>query len=194
LAALWFGRVVLAVWFVALLGLLPLGDYSDSILRVLVATMVPGILLVVFLMAVFVWHIAQSFTSLRRGQTGRAWKHIGIVLCGIAAIPAGRHLGDAVVLACVAGPLKAATLAPDPAASAPPIEATKTAAIYIADSAFFTMQGIAYDSTGRLGDLLTTDPSRRPPDWQSAMPENLRGHGYPRHLYGNYWKVTMSKD
>ena len=75
-----------------------------------------------------------------------------------------------------------------------PIQASATAAIYVADSFFFTIQGIAYDKTGRLGDLLMTEPLKRPSEWQAAMPAILKTHGYPRHLYGNYWKVTMSMD
>ena len=38
------------------------------------------------------------------------------------------------------------------------------------------------------------EPGERPEDWQASMPEILQARGYPRHLWGNYWKVTMSMD
>jgi len=50
----WLKRAVLAVWFVSLLALLPMSDYFDSLLFFLVVSLVPGILLAVFIFAVFV--------------------------------------------------------------------------------------------------------------------------------------------
>jgi hypothetical protein len=190
----WLGRLVLAIWFATLLALLPMVDYSDSTLFFLVVAMVPGIVLVVFIFAVFIWNIAMAIFPLMRGQRRKAWRHITIVLLGIAAVPAGRYIGDATAMALLAGPLKAATEAADPSAIPRPIQASNAAAIYIVDGFFFTIDGVAYDKTGRLGDLLMLEPGERPEDWQASMPEILQARGYPRHLWGNYWKVTMSMD
>jgi hypothetical protein len=190
----WLERLILAVWFLSLLALLPMADYSDSTLFFLVVTIVPGALLLIFIVAVFIWNIVKGVLPLARGDRRKAWRHIAIVLLGIAAIPAGRYVGDGIAMALVAGPLKAATEAADPSAIQKPIQASNAAAIYIVDSFFFTIQGVAYDSTGRLGDLLMLEPGERPEDWQASMPEILQARGYPRHLWGNYWKVTMSMD
>lgn len=190
----WPERAILAVWFVCLLALLPMSDYFDSALFFLVVSLVPGVLLAVFLATVFIWIIVKSAFSLRRGERQMALRYIAIVLLGIAAIPAGRYVGDAIAMTIVASPLKSATEAADPSLIPKPIQASNTAAIYIVDSFFFTIEGVAYDKTGRLGDLLMLQPDERPEDWQASMPEILQARGYPRHLWGNYWKVTMSMD
>lgn len=193
-AGTWFNRLALTVWFLCLLALLPVTDYWNTALFFLVVSVVPGFLLVVFILTVFVWNIVRALLSLRRGARRKTWRHIAIVLAGLAALPVGGYLGDFVALALLSGRLKAATELADPGAAPQPIQASSTAAIYVVDSFFFTIEGVAYDKSGRLGELLMKEPETRPPEWQAAMPVILQSRGYPRHLWGNYWKVTMSMD
>ncbi len=149
--------IVSALWLIAMLSLVPLIDYFPTSIFSLLAYYwrFGGLPLVIFFISVplfMLWRAARSFY---RGQTGRGILSLSIIAAGMIALPAGRLLGDGIAVMAVGSRLEQAVrVGSENSAS---IEVGPAAAFYITDD-FFIRQGIAFDTTGRLGELLALEP------------------------------------
>jgi hypothetical protein len=74
-----------------------------------------------------------------------------------------------------------------------PISTTPEGA-YLETSVFFDMaQGIAYDATGKMGEMMALEIGERPEAWMKIMPPKFSCSGGARHLGGHYWRTNLDR-
>lgn len=196
----WPMRLLVGVWLMALLFLSPILDFyphayffSDVFLPI-------AILLAVFATGVFGFLVWRGIRAILERRLAFFLVAILLLFLGAVAPFSGVMIGrfaavlilhdriqDAVEMARVKGQAKT----PAGGEKTGMIDASPFAAVYVTDGYVSNVQGVAYDSTGRLGQLLPEKLEARPADWHDKMPEYLQCSGQASHIWGNYWKVSL---
>jgi hypothetical protein len=184
--------IIVILWWLTLFVLVMMMDINDEVLFALVVSVVPGILLALFILAVAAWMLIAALLALWRRRWRTAAFCVGALAASVLSVFAGQFAGDQWQIRVMgAGLAEAVEQAKAGKAAADPIEATPAGA-YIKIGAFFdTEQGIAFDTTDRLGDMLALEMGERPDDWLDRMPRAFSCSGGARHLGGHYWKTNL---
>lgn len=174
----------------AMLLLVPLIDYFPTLLFALVIHLLVFMALVIFAISIPFFMLWRSGVFFYRREAGRGILSLSIIVAGMIALPMGRLLGGITILAVGSRLEEAVRLG----SGSTTIEAGPAAALYITDVFVGRMHGVAYDTTGRLGELLPSEPMKRPVEWQNSMTKSLKCVGEARHIWGRYWKIRVDVD
>jgi hypothetical protein len=186
--------IVIAVWWLTLFLLVLAIDISDDFLFALVVTIYPAILLAVFILGVLVWVLGAAIYSAFRRRRNAIFHWLAVPVVGGALMFAGRLVGDEWQIRVIGKDLAGAVAqAKQGIAVATPLEATAAGA-YLAIGPFFDVeQGIAYDTSDRIEEMLALEIGERPDDWLDKMPKAFSCTGGARHLGGHYWKTNLDR-
>jgi len=187
-----FRWVVVALWWLTLFALTMWIDIDDEVLFALVVMVVPGVFLALFAVAVPAWMLAAALQALWHKHWRTAVYRVAVPAIGALSVFGGQVAGDQWQIHVMGAGLAAAVeQAKAGVAPVEPMQATPTGA-YIKIGVFFdTEQGIAYDPTDRLGEMLAQEFGERPEAWLDSMPRAFSCNGGARHLGGHYWKTNL---
>lgn len=134
----------------------------------------------------------RTVTSLFARRPGAALAHLTALIAGIGAAIAGPWLVDRAVVAWRGPALVTAVAAVTAGRPAPPgIVASSRLAVERLRGYMESERGIAYDPSGRLGELIGRRPALRPADWRVGAVGGLTCVGEARRLGGDFWLVTV---
>jgi hypothetical protein len=169
-------------------------DVDDDILFAMILLVLPALFLVVFLVAVPVWILLRLLVALYR----RRWRTAGFCLAvfgaGFAIGNAGQFAGDQWLIRIDGAGLEQAIA--DAKAGRTPDKrfmATPAGAYVETRPDFQTVHGIAYDTTGRLAEMMALPIEDRPGEWLDTMPQAFSCWGAARPLGGNYYWTNLDR-
>ncbi len=190
-------RPVIVAWLISLLLLVPLFEWNDSLVLMLCLMVVPIIVLGAWVIGVPIWLLCTMSVRLYRMQWCDALRYFTVLPIGAAIAFVGLKCGDLVAIVSYGSVLKNE------------VEAVRAGAIPKRSNGVFSSsfmafrltggfldfsKGIVYDSSGQAGKMLATPPSSRPYDWQKNAVDVLTCQGNARHLFGNFYAITVSLD
>jgi hypothetical protein len=183
-----------ALWWLAIFAVVFTSDVDDDVLFAMMIMVLPALFLAAFLVAVPLWILFRLLVALYR----RRWRTAGICLAvfGLAFVigNAGQFAGDQWLIRVNGAGLEQAVA--DAKAGRTPdkrIMATPAAAYVEYHPDFQTVYGIAYDTTGRLADMLALPIEDRPREWLETMPQAFSCWGAARPLGGNYYWTNLDR-
>jgi hypothetical protein len=188
--------VFTALWVMAVTTLQPVLDYRPSIIFNLALKVIPSMAILLLLSGAIMVAAIVAICLLLVGnwRAGLFWAAF-ISLGGLGYIAGG--LGGGPVAVFLLGEKMQAAMGrfqhADEGVSmeTDTVTATPVAAFYVTDNFMSVINGLAYDSTGQLPEMIKLDPEDRPKAWQDQMPPGLRCQGQARPVWGNYYKVTI---
>jgi len=190
-----FVRWVLNVlWWLAIFVVVLVSDVDDDVLFAMIVMVVPALLLTVFLVTVPLWILLRMLIALYRRRWRPAGACLGVFAMGLAIGHAGQFAGDQWLIRVRGAGLEQA-VADAKAGRTPPerFMATPAAAYVETNSSFEMVHGIAYDTTGRLAEMLALPIEDRPKDWLDRMPQSFSCWGAARPLGGNYYWTNLDR-
>lgn len=189
-----FRRALIVLWWLAIFAVVFISDVDDDILFAMIVMVMPALLLTIFLVAIPLWILIRLLIALYR----RRWRAIaaclGVFAMGFAIGNAGQFAGDQWLIRVRGVGLEQA-VADAKAGRTPPerFMATAAAAYVETDSSFEMVHGIAYDTTGRLAEMLALPIEDRPKEWLDRMPQAFSCWGAARPLGGNYYWTNLDR-
>ena len=186
--------IVLA-WLISLFLVVPLFEWCDFLVLMLAFMIVPIVALGAWLVGVPIWLICATFARLYRRRWLVALRYFTVLPIGIAIGLVGLKCGDLIAVVTYGSLLKNE------------VETVRTGAAPKRSNGLFSSSlmafkltggfldistGIVYDSSGQAGKMLTVSPSLRPHDWQENAVDVLTCQGSARHLFGNFYLITVS--
>ncbi len=189
---------LIAAWFAIVLFLGGTQYYSDVLFAMMVMV-VPAILIAILLIGVPLWLGIRIALSLYRREFGRAARMAAIIVVGAAVACNGPRLADIAVVQLYKDRYLAQVEAMRQGRAERPVEGLFQAAFGRATIAFwrtggslYHVEGIAYDDSDSIAEILPMRISDRPSWWPVLGIEILACQGVARPLGGHFYFAHVS--
>lgn len=189
------GRRAVLLWFASLFVFVPVAVWLDALILILAFMIAPLLILAAWLAGVPLWALRETLVNLWRRRWLEALLHAAILPIGVAVAFLGLKCGDLIAVMTYGPFLKhevEAVKAGAPPKHANGIFSSPTMAFKLTGGFLDISDGIAYDDSGQSDQMMPLPPSARSVEWQKNAVDVLNCQGSARHLFGNFYGITVS--
>jgi len=191
-----FTHPVVIAWWVSLLFIVPIFEWRDDLVLIFALTVVPFVVLALWLVGTPLWIVGTALVRLRQQRWREVARYLAVLPLGLLIGFAGFKAGDILAIRAYGPSLENALTAAKAGTFTQGREqrifASRSMAFHPTGGFLDIVVGIAYDESGQADRMIALKPSERTPDWQKNAVDVMACKGSARHLFSNFYKISIS--
>jgi len=190
-----FTHPIIIAWWVSLLFIVPAWEWLDDLVLILVFTVVPFVVLALWLVGTPVWITGMTLVRVWQGRWPEVARCFAVLPLGAVIGFMGLKAGDFFAIKAYGPSLENALTSAKAGTFTPGTDRifASSSIAFLPTGGFLDISiGIAYDESGLADRMMALAPSERTPDWQKNAVDVMVCKGNARHLFSNFYRISIS--